>query len=197
MRLLALALALVLAPAASAQLVPSIDLGIAGGVNFGSLGDASDGEFESSTGYHIGAYADVGVLFFAGRLGIYYQRIGDIPGIGENGEDGTVNFVTVPIDLQFQTPTPFIKAYALIGPEFRIPLDELDFSDLTEEDRSEAVGLNTAINVGVGAKGGLPLFGPSGFAELRYAYDLGGIADTDSDQSVKVNVVMLRLGIGI
>ena len=195
MRLFALALVLALAPAASAQIIPSIDLGVAGGVNFGSLGDASDAELSNSTGYHIGAYADVGVLFFAGRLGLYYQRIGDVP---SDGDGETINFVTIPIDIQFQTPTPLVKAYALVGPEFRFPLDNVQLGALVDGDPStETVGVNTAINFGIGAKAGLPLFGPSGFAELRYAYDLTGIADTESDQSVKVNVVMLRLGVGI
>ena len=196
MRLFALALVLALAPAASAQIIPSIDLGVAGGVNFGSLGDASDAELESSTGFHAGVYADVSALFFSARTGLFYQRIGDIPGAGDGTEDGTVSFVTVPVDFIFQTPTPIAKAYALIGPEFRFPLGDLNLQGAVAGDE-DLVSVNTALNVGIGAKAALPVVGPSGFVELRYAYDLTGIADTDSDQSYKVNVVMLRVGVGI
>lgn len=195
MRLLALALVLALAPAASAQIIPSIDLGVAGGVNFASLGDASDAELQSSTGFHVGVYADVSALFLSGRTGLFYQRIGDIPGAGDGEEAGTVSFVTVPVDLIFQTPTPIAKAYVLVGPEFRFPLGDLDLVGATQGE--ELVSVNTAVNFGIGAKAGLPLVGPSGFVELRYAYDLSGIADTDSDQTYKVNVVMLRVGVGI
>lgn len=196
MRLLALALVLALAPAASAQIIPSIDLGVAGGVNFSSLGDAADRELSSSTGFHAGVYADVGVLFFSARTGLFYQRIGDIPGAGDGGEDGTVSFVTVPVDFLIQTPTPIVKAYGIIGPEFRFPLGDLNLAGAATGDE-DLVSVNTAINFGVGAKAGLPLVGPSGFVELRYAYDLTGISNEDTGDSYKVNVVMLRVGVGI
>lgn len=190
MRILSLALFLALAaPSAHAQLVPSIDLGVAGGVNFASLDDAGAVDLDQSTGYHVGVYADVGVLFFSARTGLYYLRAGDVPGAGEGGDDGTVSFVTVPLDFQFQTPTPFVKAYALIGPEFRFPLDGLDTFDRQS--------VNTVANVGLGVKGGLPLFGPSGFLELRYSYDFTGIRDTDTDDDFKVNIFLIRAGVGI
>lgn len=196
MRLFALALLLAFAPSASAQLIPSIDLGVAGGVNFGSLGDAADRELNSSTGFHVGVFADVSALLFSARTGLFYQRIGDIPGAGDGAEDGTVSFITVPVDFLIQTPTPIAKAYALIGPEFRFPLGDLNFATIAGG-TDEKVAVNTAINVGIGAKAGVPIVGPNGFVELRYAYDLTGIADTDSDQTYKVNVVMLRVGVGI
>ena len=194
MRLLSLALLLAFAPSASAQIIPSIDLGVAGGVNFSSLGDAAERELDSSTGFHAGVFADVSALFFSARTGIFYQRIGDIPGAGEGLEDGTVQFLTVPVDFLIQSPTPVAKVYGLVGPEFRFPLGDLNFGTLGA---TEKVDVNTAVNVGVGAKAGIPITGPNGFIELRYAYDLTGIADTDSDQDYKVNVVMLRVGVGI
>lgn len=172
---------------AQAQIIPSLDLGVAGGVNFASLGDAGSLELDNSTGYHIGAYADFSFLLLSARTGLFYLRAGDIPGQGENGEDGTVSFITVPVDFQVQTPTPVIKAYALAGPEFRFPLQGLEF------DREE---VNVAANVGVGVKGGVPLVGPSGFLELRYARDFTGIR-SDSDDNVKVHLFMIRAGLGI
>lgn len=195
MRILSVALLLALAaPAAHAQLVPSIDLGIAGGVNFASLGDAANVDLGSSTGYHIGAYADVGVLFFAARTGVYYLRAGDIDTDGNENTDGqTVSFITVPVDFQFQTPTPFVKAYALVGPEFRFPLGDFDELGGTF-DRSN---VNTVANVGLGVKGGLPLFGPSGFLELRYSFDVTGINSADGDDDFKVSLFLIRAGVGI
>ena len=194
MRLFSLALLLAFAPSASAQIIPSIDLGVAGGVNFASLGDAGTRDLDSSTGFHAGVFADVSALFFSARTGIFYQRIGDIPGAGDGLEDGTVQFLTVPVDFLIQTPTPVAKVYGLVGPEFRFPLGDLNLGALGTE---EKVDVNTAVNFGVGAKAGIPIVGPSGFVELRYAYDLTGIADTDSDEDFKVNVVMLRVGVGI
>lgn len=190
MRLLPLALLLALAaPHAQAQLVPSLDLGIAGGINFANLSDAGTADLDNSTGFHIGAYADVGVLFFSARTGLYYLRAGNVPNAGTSGEDGTVSFISIPVDFQFQTPTPFVKAYALIGPEFRFPLDGIE--------TFERESVNTVANVGLGVKGGLPLFGPSGFLEIRYSYDFSGIRNTDTDEDFKVNLFLIRAGVGI
>lgn len=193
MRFLPLALLLALAaPQAQAQLVPSLDLGVAGGVNFANIGDATNFDLDSSTGYHIGAYADFGFLFASARTGLYYFRVGAVDDAGDDGE--TLSFITVPIDFQVQTPTPIVKAYALVGPEFRFPLGDA-ISAVTSD---EEVDVNTAVNVGIGVKGGVPLIGPSGFLELRYGYDLTGVSDNeDGDEDVKVHLVMIRAGVGI
>ena len=196
MRFLPLALLLALAaPQAQAQLIPSLDLGVAGGVNFASLSDAGTLDIDNSTGYHVGVYADVGVLFASARTGVYYVRAGDIRqdievGVGDEFDD-SFDYVAVPIDFQIKTPTPIFQAYALIGPEFRFPVDGLDTFD------TESVQL--AGNVGLGVRGGLPLIGPSGYLELRYGRDFSGIngEETAGDDDVKVNLVMIRLGFGI
>ena len=144
-------------------------------------------------------------LFASARSGLYYFRVGDIDTDGDPDTDGeTVSFITVPIDFQIQTPTPVFKAYALVGPEFRFPLGDITFGTVTGDDK---VAVNTVANVGLGVKGGLPLFGPSGFVELRYAYDFTGIRDTDDDAAddpipgdgadYKVNLFMIRAGVGI
>ena len=191
-RLLPLALLLALAvPRAEAQVIPSIDLGIAGGLNFASLSDAGAFDLDGSTGYHIGLYADVGVLFASARTGVFYVAAGDIPttGVTVGDADDSVSYVAVPVDFQIKTPTPLIQAYALIGPEFRFPVDGLDTFD-TES-------MTIAGNVGLGVRGGVPLIGPSGFLELRYGRDFTGLRDTEGDDDVKVNLVMIRVGVGI
>lgn len=192
--LLAVFLVGLAAPAAHAQLIPSLDIGVAGGANFASLGDAGTADLDNSTGYHVGVFADIGALFFSARTGLYYLRAGSIPNAGENGEDGTVSFITIPVDFQLQTPTPIVKGYALVGPEFRFPLNGLDTFD------QESV--NYALNVGVGVKGSVPVVGYGGFVELRYARDLTGIRDTDTgtgsaDDTYKVHLFMIRAGVGL
>ena len=199
MRFLPLALLLALAaPQAQAQLIPSLDLGVAGGVNFANLGDATGFDLDNSTGYHIGVYADVGVLFASARAGVYYVSAGDIREAGDIGVeigddvDDSFSYVAVPLDFQIKTPTPIFQAYALIGPEIRFPVDGLDTFD------SESATF--AGNVGLGVRGGLPLIGPSGYLELRYGRDFSGINSDETagdDEAVKVHLVMIRLGFGI
>lgn len=196
MRLTALALLLALAaPAASAQIIPQFDLGVSGGLNFANLGDARTFDIDNSTGYHVGLHVDVGVLFAAARTGVYYVSAGDIRDASITdpieGDDDSFSYVAVPVDFQIKTPTPIVQAYALIGPEARFPVDGLDTFD-TES-------ATFAGNVGLGVRGGVPLVGPSGYAELRYSRDFSGInGDSTSDENdVKVHLVLLRVGVGI
>ncbi len=193
MRFLPLALLLALAaPQAQAQIIPSIDIGIAGGVNFANLSDATGLDLESSTGYHIGLYADVGVLFASVRTGVYYVRAGDIRELGDGTPDdfdASFDYVAVPIDFQIKTPTPLFQAYALIGPEFRFSVDGLD--------TFETENVQYAGNIGLGVRGGLPLIGPSGYLELRYGRDFSGLRSGGGDDDVKIHLVMIRLGVGI
>ena len=182
------------APTASAQIIPQF--GIAGGLNFGSLSDAGSLDIGSSTGYHIGLYAQVGVASFAVRPGLFYQRVGELElpttqGVGVLDEF-SVSYVLVPIDLIYKPlPTPLIKPYLLAGPEFRIASGDLADAAFGDDG---ARSFTTAINIGIGAQFGA-VIGPKVFGELRYAFDLSGVSE--GDDSVKVNVVMLRVGLGI
>ncbi|HLA64177.1 MAG TPA: outer membrane beta-barrel protein [Rhodothermales bacterium] len=187
----ALALAALAAPAAHAQLLPSF--GVAGGVNFASLNDVTGADLDNATGYHIGLYADLGFGPLAVRPGIYYLRAGDVETVG-GAELVSADFITIPIDVRFQTPLPVLKAYALAGPEFRFPVG--DGGALVD---TRAV--NVAANVGVGASFNPPLAGPSGFLELRYAFDVTGFAEatgaTSGDSDYRVSLFMVRAGIGL
>lgn len=194
MRLLLAALLVGLAaPAAHAQIIPSLDFGVAAGANFASLSDAGTADFDGSTGFHAGIFADVGALFFSARTGIYYLRAGDIATATSTaivGQGETLSFITIPVDFQLQTPTPIVKGYALVGPEFRFPLNGLDTFD--------AQAVNYALNVGVGVKGSVPVAGYGGFVELRYARDLNGVVDSGAaDTDYKVHLFMVRAGIGL
>ena len=185
--LLALAFALT-APFAHAQLIPSF--GVTGGLNFGSLSDAGTADLDQSTGYHIGVFGDFGFGPLAARASVLYVQAGDIEGLGD---DTSIAFVAVPLDFQYRLPAPVLKPYALVGPEARFPVGDLADAD--------ARSVNLAINVGVGAQLAA-LIGPKAFAELRYAFDVTGFADDEffgipTDDSFKVNVFFLRVGVGL
>ncbi|HEX8385944.1 MAG TPA: outer membrane beta-barrel protein [Rubricoccaceae bacterium] len=195
MRFLPLALAaLVLAPAAQAQLLPSISLGVAGGPNFSSFNEVAGTELEGTTGFHIGVYGDVAIPFVSFRTGVFYLQAGDVQ-TTSGDERISADFVTVPVDLRFSTPTPVVQAYALVGPELRFPIGSV------EDGVVDKSSVNVAANVGVGVGFNPPLVGPSGFLELRYSQDVTGFAEqvnaVETDNEYKVSLVQLRLGIGL
>ena len=182
------------APAAHAQLIPSVDLGVAAGVNFASLNDVAAADLDNSTGFHAGVYADFSAAFLSVRSGLFYLSAGNVQ---QGAETVSADFVTIPVDFQFQTPTPIVRAYALAGPEFRFPIGE-------SGTRVDKQSVNVAANVGLGAEFGVPLSGPSGFVEVRYALDVTGFAEdalggaiTGEASSYKLNLFMVRAGIGL
>ena len=195
MRLLPLALAAFLAaPAASAQILPSVSIGVAGGPNFSSFNEIGGSSLDGTTGFHVGVYGDVSIPFVSFRTGVYYLSAGDVE-TSTGVQRISADFLTVPIDLRFKTPTPVVQAYALAGPEFRFPIGEGDaFIDKSS--------LNVAANVGIGAAFKAPLVGPSAFLELRYSQDVTGFADDISpglstDNTYKLSLVQVRLGVGL
>lgn len=195
MRLLPLALAaLVLAPAAHAQLIPSISLGVAGGPNFSSFNEVAGASLDGTTGYHVGVYGDVSIPFISLRTGLYYLSAGDVETTAGT-QRVSADFVTIPVDFRFKTPTPVVQGYALVGPEFRFPIGEGD----ALIDKSS---VNIAANVGIGAAFKAPLVGPSAFLELRYSQDVTGFADDvtpglSTDNTYKLSLVQVRLGVGL
>lgn len=181
-----LALVAVASPSAMAQF--SFDLGVAGGVNFANLEEAGTLDLDRAVGYHVGLYLDVGLLAVSARTGVYYIDVGAFPESFTESDD-TAAFVAVPLDFQFRTPTPFVQAYALVGPEVRFPIDGLDTFPVED--------YVFAANVGLGVRGGVPLIGPSGFIEGRYGFDLTGLRDTTAPDNVKVHLIQIRVGVGI
>lgn len=189
--LLAFALALAVplsATSAHAQIIPKF--GATGGLNFGSLSDAAGADLESSTGYHIGVFGDMGLGPLAARISLLYVKAGEIEG---GDDDASVTFISVPVDFKFRFPTPVLKPYALLGPEARFAT-----GDLAD---AEARSMNLALNAGVGAELSA-LVGPSVFAELRYSLDVTGFADDElfgvpTDDSFKVSMFYLRVGVGL
>lgn len=192
--LLALALALaapLAATSAHAQIIPKF--GATGGLNFGSLSDAAGADLESSTGYHIGVFGDMGLGPLAARVSLLYVKAGDVEGLTD---DQSITFVAVPVDFKFRFPSPVVKPYVLLGPEARFLT-----GDVADTDGSRSVGL--ALNAGIGAELSA-LIGPSVFAELRYGLDVSGLFEEREiagvgtvDDSFKVSMFYLRVGVGL
>lgn len=179
------------APLAHAQLIPSF--GVTGGLNFGSLSDAAGADLDQSTGYHIGVFGDFGFGPLATRASLLYVKAGEVEGLGD---DASISFIAIPLDLKFQFPSPLVRPYALIGPELRFLT-----GDIADFDGSRSTAI--AINAGVGAELSA-LIGPKVFAELRYALDVSGMFEDREiagigtvDDSFKVNVFFLRVGVGL
>ncbi|MEM1041580.1 MAG: outer membrane beta-barrel protein [Bacteroidota bacterium] len=182
------------APLAHAQLIPSF--GVTGGLNFGSLSDAGTADLDQSTGYHVGIFGDFGFGPLAARASVLFVRAGDIELVPTfQDSDAGVSYIAVPIDLQYRFPSPLLKPYALVGPEFRFAT-----GDLADLDGSRSTSV--AVNVGVGAQLAA-LIGPKVFAELRYAFDVSGFLEEREafgitvDDTFRVNVFFLRVGIGL
>ena len=189
------ALALLLVPSlAHAQLIPSF--GVTGGVNFASLEDATSADLDNSTGYHAGVFLDLGIGPLNVRPAVLYVWAGSFQ---DNGlipllsDEPSLSFIAVPVDFKFSLATPLVKPYALVGPEFRFTTG--DFAEF-----ENVKNTTVAINAGIGAELGA-IIGPSAFLELRYGFDVSGLADenfgTTSDESLKVNLFMLRVGVGL
>lgn len=197
--LAALLLTAALALPARAQLLPSF--GITGGLNFASLADAT-GDLDSSTGYHIGAYAELGFGGVSLRPAVLYMRagdFGDLRDISNNALDGDVAYIIVPVDLKVGFPSPLLQPYVLAGPEFRFPAGSV--SDVAELFGTDSRSMSVAGNVGVGAQLSA-IIGPKVFAELRYGFDFGGLFEEQTVGGVtiepaKVNLFMIRLGFGL
>lgn len=171
---------------AQAQLLPSF--GIAGGLNFANLSDAATANLDNAVGFHAGIYADFGFGPLAVRGAVLYTRAGGIT--DQSGtETITVDFIGIPIDLKYVVSLPVVQPYVFIGPELRFPIGDI---------RREGIGLTRQMPVAVSFGAGLDVgmfIGPQAFVELRYSLDTTGFFDLED--SVRVSLFYLRLGVGI
>ena len=196
----ALGFASAAAPAATAQ-VPFIpQFGVLGGVNFASLSDATtaagDASLDGSTGFHIGAFAELGVGPLGVRPAVMFVKAGAIEEPG--ADDFETSYIAVPVDLRYSPlPTPFVKPYVLVGPEARLPLGEV--ADLSGGNTRD---IAFAVNVGVGANLGA-IIGPKFFGEIRYAFDVTGfvedneVTNTESSGTYGLNGLFVTVGVGL
>jgi hypothetical protein len=193
---LATALALAfLAPApADAQ------IGVGAGLNFNDLDNIEagsvDATFDNATGYHFGAFVDLGAGALSLRPGVFYHRIGtyDFPG----GDELELSAVEVPVDIRvtFGATGP-IGLYVLGGPVLSFPRGE----DGTGAMRSTSLTADLGVGLSIGAPGG----GMSLQPELRYSvgvtdyleeeFTIGGTTVTPAGGSRRMSKLMLRLNV--
>jgi hypothetical protein len=189
---------LTLAPAAHAQ------FGLAAGLNFDRMGDIeardASATFENASGYHVGAFFDLGVGPLAIRPGLFYRNIQNIEAGGDlDRRTFDLNLVEIPIDFRVRAMTPIVRPYVLAGPVIRFASTrDDDFEDMIEN-------LSMAGNLGAGVEVALPGTGLRFFPELRYSFGLtrftkdeftiGGV-NFRSEGRQSDSSVMLRLGIG-
>jgi hypothetical protein len=184
-------------------------LGFAAGLNFDRLSDIdardSDVTFNNASGFHVGAFFDLGLGPVAIRPGIFYRNIRDIEydltslALGSR-PSFDLNLVEVPIDIRVRTTTPIVRPYALAGPVIRFAsTPDSDFEDAIEN-------LSVAANIGAGVEIRIPLVGIRLYPELRYSFGvtrftreefelLGRTVRAEGRQND--SSVMLRLGVGL
>lgn len=183
----------------------SAQLGVAAGLNFESFNDLdfgnSEATFDNATGYHAGVFYDIGAGVASVRLGVFYRDIGEVAvTVSGGGPEYLVdlNMIDIPVDVRFNlTTTPAVRPYLLVGPVFSFP----NSGDDTFGDELEAVTVAGTIGAGVMINAGAVKLYP----ELRYGigvsrfmkdeFDIAGTTFT-SDNSQRLNTVMLRLGVG-
>ncbi|HEX9729099.1 MAG TPA: porin family protein [Gemmatimonadales bacterium] len=160
---------LILAIAFAAPATAQISLGIRGGVNLASIGDIRVNSLtetlKNRTGFHVGAFADVGLGLISVRPGLTYVNAGSLfEGSSYLVQDQfRLNYLAVPIDLKIGLPV----VYGLVGPEFSYLLSSGAPADF--EDDLKSTVMNAGIGVGV-------QFGPI-LGELRYTFGLSGLTE--------------------
>jgi hypothetical protein len=203
LRPLLVACALALGLVAAAPRAAHAQFGVAGGLNFASLGDIStnnlDANFENSTAYHVGIFYDASFGPLAVRPGVFFKRVGQYE-VGAQGltESFNVSSIEIPIDVRYTLlPVPVVSPYVLAAPVFAIPRGEDEFGDaLNDVALSADVGLGTEISLP-----GVPV---TPLIELRYSFGISSyvgedfeVGDTsiNVDDSERLNAFMLRVGV--
>ena len=202
-------LAAVLAFLGAGRAEAQASFGVGAGLNFSSLNDVDFGSasttYDRHQGYHIGIFVDLNAGPIAVRPGVYYVNAGPLfEGLDdvntETIEDNfDLNFISVPVDLRLQLPLPFVKPYALLGPEFLFLTDTDAGGDL--EGAMEDVTF--AGNVGLGVVVDMPLVGVKLYPEFRYGFSVSGLVPEDTEllgapasKDQRVNMFLIRVGVG-
>ncbi len=197
--LLALLIAILTTVPAHAQ------LGITAGLNFDSVDDIQtstdnlSGNFDNSTGFHIGAVYNIGAGPLDIRPGVIFRQVGEYDFEGtdlQDSESFDVSVIEVPLDFKLQVlPTPIVKPYVLGGPMLSFPSSEDEFDDATE---STAFSFNVGAGLGIAVPGlGLTLepelryeFGATTF--LKDDFEIGGQTFEPQDEP-KFSAFSVRL----
>lgn len=184
----------------------SAQVGVGAGLNFSSLGDATEldggqeGVLDRSTGFHVGGFYNLNVGPIGLRPGAYFRQVGtyELPDSEDVFQSFDVNLIEFPIDAQLRVFTlPLVQPYILAGPVFSIPFGEGDFGDATED-------VLVSADIGVGAEISVPGVQLTLTPELRYGvggtqfledqFEIGDRQFAGSEADALTSVVV-RLGV--
>ncbi len=190
-----------LVPTAIAQ-----TFGVSAGGNFQRLSDISIDElstqFESQTGWHVGAWLELPLGPAGLRGGARYMAAGmlfeglqsSFPSARENFD---ISLVELYLLLRLGIPSQIISPYAFAGPVFRIPSSSDD--DINEDLRilSYAGEIGGGIKIGLGPINLYPeiayVFGLTRFIEDELILQL---ISREIGDPQRLNMAMLRLSVG-
>lgn len=140
------------APTARAQ------LGIAGGLNFETIGDvkttAATGTFDNATGYHIGIFYDLNTAFIAVRPGVFIRDVGEVAfRLKQAGEKVNLSFIEIPVDVRVPLlAAPLVKPYLLAGPVLSFPRSSDKEFDSSLEDLSVSATIGAGVQVAISGR---------------------------------------------
>jgi hypothetical protein len=173
-------------------------LGVAAGLNYNDLDDIQAGgaSVDTSTGFHFGAFINLGSETFSVRPGVFYHRIGtyDLP----SEDQLELSAVEVPLDLRLTiAPGGILDAYVLAAPVVTFPRCK-EFDQAVEDWQLTA-------DVGAGLDLEVPGLGIALQPELRYSigltdhlsddFTVGGITVMPDDAERRISKFMLRLNV--
>jgi hypothetical protein len=175
-------------------------LGVAAGLNYTDLDDLDVGSanatFENSTGFHFGAFVNLGTSWIALRPGVMYHRIGEytLP----SQEEMTLAAIEVPVDVRLTiAPSGILDAYLLAAPVVTFPRCK---------EREDAVkDWQVTSDVGVGLSLRVPGLGVTLMPELRYSigltdyfeesFEVDGVTVMPDDSDRRISRLMLRANV--
>jgi hypothetical protein len=168
--------------------------GVKAGVNFGSINGDDTDEFEMRTSFHVGVVSEI---LFSEKFSIQPELLYSSQGakMSEEGFDLVIklNYINLPVMAKFYV----IEGLSLeVGPQFGFLLSAKAKSEFDGESEEEDIkdGLNDfdfGINFGAGYK----LENGLSFA-ARYIYGFSNLADTETEDDVKVNNGVIQLSVG-
>lgn len=170
-RLLAAVAVLSVALAGSAE--AQFKIGVIGGVNFATVDDVNVGSvsetFDNRSGFHVGAFVELGTSGFAVRPGALYLNAGSLFNeasfLDPNLDEFSMSFVAFPID--FRARIGILDLF--VGPEFQLLVSADAESDFDDDLKSWVV--NGGAGVGLRLGPFLP--------EVRYLFGLSSLTESD------------------
>lgn len=176
-------------------------VGLGGGLNFNNLDDIHAGSasatFEGSTGYHFGAFYDLGLGPVYVRPGVFYHRLGrfEFP----EGDELDLRAVEIPLDIRFRPGIiPLLRPYLLGAPVLSFGRTNSGMSEAMED-------MNLTADLGVGAEFSLPGMEATLMPEIRYgiavtdyvsdSFEVGGTTVHPASGARRPSKVQLRLNV--